>query len=349
MEDNREINEQNSVNKDKGADMRPDINAFADDDYTVVMTPNKAPDGEEAEAAQEIQDAPAEHGPADEPEQPEAVPAEEERVQEYGLPADHPEMGELRERIEERRRYSKRKQRRFRTRFYIIICSIFLIIAGFIFSMSGFFTVDSIEVQGNSHYTAEEIINMAHATAGRNILYNDGGDEMEEYLEQNPYIKKATVTRRLPSTLVIKVSERTERMAFKYDDDYLLMDENGILLKKTRNEPMVTIVEGNIVSKIKLGERIGTENDELMKQTTDLIKTMISSDMYFVRVDMSDTKQVRAYIYDTLVARADYDTLMENLKNDRLHQVVEKLFADGIKRGTITFTEDGMASFMPII
>lgn len=348
MEDNRELSEQNSVNKDKGAEQRPDINAFEDDDFTVVMTPPETFDGEEEETVQEAQEQ-TEPAPVQETEQTGYAPAAEDGAQEYGLPADHPGMGELRERIEERRRYSKKKQKRFRTRFYIIICSIVLLIAGFIFSVSGFFTVDSIEVQGNSHYTAEEIINMAHATAGRNILYNDGGDEMEEYLEQNPYIKKATVTRRLPSTLVIKVKERTERMAFKYDDDYLLMDESGILLKKTRNEPMVTIVEGNIVSKIKLGERIGTEDDELMKQTTDLIKTMIASDMYFVRVDMSDRKQVRAYIYDTLVARADYDTLMENLKNDRLHQVVEKLFADGIKRGTITFTEDGMASFMPII
>lgn len=333
------------MNDERGAGRLPDINAFADDEYTVVMPPPEAVHDEEEEAYA---------GPEKETEQgsePEHadIQAPAEDPKEYGLPADHPEMGELRERIEERRRYSKRKQRRFRTRFYIIIISIIVLVGGFLFSISGFFTVDSIEVQGNSHYTAEEIINMAHAAAGHNILYNDGGDEMEEYLEQNPYIKKAKVTRKLPSTLVIKVSERTERMAFKYDDDYLLMDESGILLKKTRNEPMVTIVEGNIVNKIKLGEKIGTEDDALMKKTTDLIKTMIASDMYFVRVDMSDRKQVRAYIYDTLAVRADYDTLMENLKNDRLHQVVEKLFADGIKRGTITFTEDGMASFMPII
>ena len=51
----------------------------------------------------------------------------------------------------------------------------------------------------------------------------------------------------------------------------------------------------------------------------------------------------------TAQAATDYDSLMTNLKNGRLHQVVEKLFEEGIRRGTITFNEDGSASFMPII
>ena len=39
---------------------------------------------------------------------------------------------------------------------------------------------------------------------------------------------------------------------------------------------------------------------------------------------------------------------MTAIKDDRLHLVVEKLFEDGIERGTITFVDDGTASFMPI-
>jgi len=64
---------------------------------------------------------------------------------------------------------------------------------------------------------------------------------------------------------------------------------------------------------------------------------------------MSTRRMVRAYIYDTLMVRTDYDTLMTNLNNGRLHLVVSRLFEDGIRRGTITFAEDGTASFMPII
>ena len=265
----------------------------------------------------------------------------------YGLPTGHPGMGELAEKQEARRLYKQRKKSRLRTRFYVILTLIILAIAWLILSNSGLFTIDAIEVQGNSHYTAEEIINMSHASPGRNIIYKANIKETREFLENNPYIKSASVKRRLPSTLVIKVTERQERLAFRYDDDYLVMDEDGILLKKTRNKPKTTIIKGIVVSRIKLGEKIGTENDKRMDDALDLIKMMIDSDLYYVSIDISNGKTINAYIYDTLVVKADYDTLMTNMENGRLHLVVEKLFEDGIERGTITFREDGTASFVP--
>ena len=272
---------------------------------------------------------------------------EEAGKTQYGLPADHPEMGELAKKQKARRLYKKRKKNRFITRFYVFLTVLFFGIAWFLISNSGLFTIDAIVVQGNSHYTAEEIINMGHVSTGRNIIYKANIKETKEFLENNPYIKHAEIRRRLPSTLVIRVVEREERLAFKYDDDYLVMDEDGILLKKSRNKPMTTIVQGIVVNKIKLGEKIGAENNKRLDMVIDLIKMMMKSDLYYVSVDISSEKKIMAYIYDTLVVKADYDTLMTNMENGRLHLVLEKLFDDGIERGTITFGEDGTASFVP--
>ena len=155
------------------------------------------------------------------------------------------------------------------------------------------------------------------------------------------------MTRKLPSTLVITVEERKALLAFKYDDDYLLLDEEGILLKKTRTEPKLTLVQGNIVSKIKLGERIGTENEDLLEDSLRLMRRMQSGDLYFVRVDMKHREDIRAYIYDTFVVRSEYETLMTAIKNGRLHKVIERLFAEGVRRGTIKLEDDGSASFQP--
>ena len=169
-------------------------------------------------------------------------------------------------------------------------------------------------------------------SSGRNIIYKANIKETKEFLENNPYIKHAEVRRRLPSTLVIKVTERQERLAFKYDDDYLVMDEEGILLKKTRNKPTTTIIEGKIVSKIKLGEKIGTEDEQAHGQGARSHKNDDQVRSVFVKLDISNEKTIKAYIYDTLVVKADYDTLMTNMENGRLHLVVEKLFDDGIER-----------------
>lgn len=265
-------------------------------------------------------------------------------------PEKDPEIEAIKEKIRERKREKRRKARMRRTRFWTLLSATLISIALLIFSLSSFFTVDSIEVRGNSRFTAEEIINIAHAVPGHNIIYNPGSAEIVEYLEQNPFIKSASVSRKLPSTLVITVNERKQACAFKYDDDYLVMDDEGILLNKTRTEPKITMIYGLVASKIKLGETIGTKNQQMFSKTLKLIREMNAGDLYFVSIDMTEyeeSRMVRAAVYDKLVVKSDYDLLVENIGNGRLHKVLEKLFDDGVKRGTITLNADGTAGFEP--
>ena len=211
-----------------------------DDDitYTFVVPRGEVyhePDPEEERAAKEAEKA-RRAALAAETKVVERKQDDDSEKTRYGLPVDHPEMGELAQKQEARRLYKQRKKNRFRTRFYVLMTVLILSVVWIIISNSALFTIDAIVVQGNSHYTAEEIINMGHASSGRNIIYKANIKETKEFLENNPYIKHAEVRRRLPSTLVIKVTERQERLAFKYDDDYLVMDDDGILLRKTRNQ-----------------------------------------------------------------------------------------------------------------
>ena len=254
---------------------------------------------------------------------------------------------EIQAKIKRRRKEKEAKRRREQQRFWIILSSVLLLAGAFVFSLSGFFTVDHIEVRGSTHFTSEEIINIAHAVPGRNLIYHPEKQEIKKYLEQNPYIKSAKVTRKLPSTLVITVKERQQACAFKYDDDYLVMDDEGILLRKTRTEPKITMIKGLVVNKIKLGELIGMEDPMLFQKTLKIVRTMNKADLYFISIEMGEDDAVRAYIYEHLSVKTTYDKLIENLENGRLHLVVDKLFEENIKRGTITFRDDGMASFEP--
>ena len=292
--------------------------------------------------------------PAQEADKTDGGSAEEggkdQQKEESGKPETDPETEAIKEKIRERKREKIRRARRRRVRFWTILITILAAACAFAFSISGFFTVDSIEVRGNQHFTAEEIINIGHAVPGHNIIYDPGKQEIIEYLEQNPYIKTANVTRKLPSTLVITVNERVQACAFRYDDDYLVMDDEGILLKKTRTEPKITMIKGLVVTKIKLGEKVGTQHQKLFSSVLSIIRSMNAADMYFVTIDMTsyeDDYQVRAYIYDNLVVRSDLNSLITNLDNGRLHKITDKLFEDGVSRGTIILGDDGSASFEP--
>ena len=305
-------------------------------------------EGPDAEALAEAEAAAEEKGEEDGEKAEEG--AEEKKEEEAAEQEVDPEIEAIKEKIRERKREKKRKARRRKIRFWTILTVLVVTIGGLIFSISGFFTVDSIEVNGNQRFTDEEIINIAHAVPGHNLLYNSGSKEIVEFLEQNPYIKSASVERKLPSTLVITVSERAQACAFKYDDDYLIMDNEGILLNKTRTAPKTTMVTGLVVTKIRLGDVVGTENQQMFSKLMKLIRATEKADLYFVSIDMTgyqENQAVRAYIYDKLVVKSSYDTLMEFLDNGRLHRVVEKLFAEDTQRGTILLGDDGSASFEP--
>lgn len=251
------------------------------------------------------------------------------------------------EKIRLRKIETSAKYRRRRRRLAISVVLTIALITGFALSFTSLFTVDLIEVRGNSNFSSEEIISMAHASPGKNIIYHPDKELIKENLELNPYIESADVSRKLPSTLVITVKERQQMMALKYDDDYLILDREGILLQKSRTKPKLTLIEGNTITKIKLGQQLGTENDELLQKSINVTQVMADSDLYYVKVNMSDLSNIKAYVYDTLIVRTDYDTLIKNMENGRLHQVLDKLFEDSIKRGTITFVDEETASFMP--
>jgi len=247
--------------------------------------------------------------------------------------------------IEKRRIKRKRKLKMpgFFTRIFIILG---IIIAGAAFSLSSFFTVDTIDVQGNKYFTDEEISNMAHARTGQNIIYKLNKGNMLNYLEKNPYIEEARVYRKLPSTIVINVKERMQIAALTYGDQFLIIDNKGTLLRVTKTKPKLTIVTGFKVKKVKLGAPVEVSSPDLFKELLSLLKSMKAGDIYFTKINITELF-ITANVYDSLVVKSKYKDLKDNIDKGRLHKVLNELFKRNIKRGTITISSDGYASFTP--
>lgn len=210
------------------------------------------------------------------------------------------------------------------------------------------FNINDIEVEGNSYFSDDEIINMAHAQIGKNLIYKSGKGEIIDYLKKNPYIEKVRVSKKLPGTLVITISEREQIAAVKYGEEYLVIDKDGLLLRKTDTEPKLTIITGVKVAKVELGEIIEVEDNKILANALKLIDCTQSGDLYFTKIKMSEL-YIRAYIYDSLVCIGTIDDFVDTIEQYRLQQVIDALFKKGIKRGTITLSKDGYASFSPSV
>lgn len=93
------------------------------------------------------------------------------------------------------------------------------VILAVIVSMVIFFRVRTVEVEGNRYYSAQEIIDAASIMDGDNLLTLSRGEIAGNVIAKLPYIKNVRVTRQLPDSVVLRVTE--------YESTYSVQDTNG--------------------------------------------------------------------------------------------------------------------------
>lgn len=81
------------------------------------------------------------------------------------------------------------------------------LVAGYFFAISGFFTIQHVNITGNDHVSDERIMELSGVREGINIFAVDRKDAAL-FLEIEPRIGSAEVQRKLPGTVNITVMER---------------------------------------------------------------------------------------------------------------------------------------------
>ena len=236
----------------------------------------------------------------------------------------------------------KRRKRRKRAMICFLVL-LFVCVGVFLFLRTSYFNIKEIKVEGSTYYTETEIISMARAETGRNIVFDSGKADIEELLESNAYFKNVTVKRKLPSTLVIQVEERPQIAAVEFGDSFIVIDDEGVILRKTDVDPKITILTGLTISKLTIGEQIEAEEKETLAMTLRMLNTMEKGDMYFKKIEVV----IRAYIYDNLIVKGTPSEVTEAIENGKLQQTVADLFDKNISRGTIVMGGTNYMSFSP--
>ena len=93
------------------------------------------------------------------------------------------------------------------------------VVAALALSMIIFFRVHHVEVRGNAFYTSEEISAATAIADGDNLLTLSRGQVAGSVMAQLPYIRSVQVTRRLPDTVIVTVTE--------FDTTYAVQDAAG--------------------------------------------------------------------------------------------------------------------------
>ena len=217
-----------------------------------------------------------------------------------------------------------------------------------LFLSSDFFAVTKIDVEGNYYYTDNEIITMAQAKTGVNIFREFFASDIRDRLKKNSYFTSVKLGVKLPGTLVIKVGERDQLAALVYGGSYIVLDSKGSVLRTSKEDPHVTLVEGLKITSMAQGKRIGVNDEKKFGRIMNLLKSMRAGDFYFKKIDASDV-YYKAYITDSLMVNGTYSEINGALEAGSLQKVVAKLLSEKTQRGTITITSEDNISFSPDI
>lgn len=163
----------------------------------------------------------------------------------------------------------RRRKKNFRRTFliFILLISILIILC----LKLSYFNIENINVMNNNIVNSEEIISSSKINKGINI-FTLNTKKVGTNVLINPYILKADVKRKFPSTIIISVKEREAVFYLEENNKYAIIDKSGVVLeiKDNIDNMKLTKLEGFDLSNIKIGEVIPCED----KRRIDVISLM---------------------------------------------------------------------------
>jgi cell division protein FtsQ len=138
------------------------------------------------------------------------------------------------------------------------------------------FTLEDIKISG-LNYLGEDEIKKPVQTEIDKQLYDIQVDKIAKEILKNKYIRAVSVSRNIPSTLLIDIKERTP-VLFLLDKSLYIVDETGIILKKLAKMPTqgLPVVTGITVNELLQDREPLYQALEIMNIIKEVDKTLFA-------------------------------------------------------------------------
>lgn len=178
-----------------------------------------------------------------------------------------------REELRQEKRQALEKQKRRRNAVLVIALVAAIVVAAVILSLTVFFNISAVEVDvSQSQYTAEQVRKAGGIEEGDNLFLMNRADVAEEIGHKLPYAGEVTVKRKLPSKVRIYVEDSPIANAVKYNDEYVLLNENYKVLARVGSiDKLNELVE-------QQNKKVAERKKPASKKKTDSKKTTETTD-----------------------------------------------------------------------
>lgn len=203
------------------------------------------------------------------------------------------------------RNSKKRKQKnKIRKAVYLGFVCVCLVVVAVLALLAFGFKIDNIKVENSKKYTNEQIIAVLPVEKEDSLFLMDK-TAAEEKLEKNlPYVYKATITRKLPSTLVVTITQPEHIFYIKnIDKSYTLLDDNFKVLEaniKKKPKNCIEIKKAALDISV-VGEKGKFTDDKLEKNIIKLANSIKEYKLDEITAIYSEGSVSNYIVYDNRI------------------------------------------------
>lgn len=194
--------------------------------------------------------------------------------------------------IQRRRQQKKKKRRRVLFKRLCILLAVAAVITLAVLSLTVFFPVQNITVEGTSPYSAEEIVKASGIVKGQN-LFLSGGSAEQGITATLPYISKVTVKRKFPSTIRLCVETASPAVCYQTESAFYLCDAAGKLLERKTEQPeSVLLIIGSTVREAEPGQTVFFEKEDVAQLILKLRAALADQSVPVDMLDVTDSLDI---------------------------------------------------------
>lgn len=146
---------------------------------------------------------------------------------------------------------------------------------GIALSLTVLFKVDSIAVTGESRYTQEQILAECGLELGENLFLADTESARSVLESRLPYLEDVSVSRKLPSGIVISVSDASPSAVIAVEEGYLLVSARGKALEVLPSAPGgLPLIKGAQLERAEPGYPITYADEQTERALEEIIATL---------------------------------------------------------------------------
>lgn len=215
----------------------------------------------------------------------------------------------------------KKKKKRVRKLFvstaaFITAAVIIIFCIYYVYFQTDYFNITNVHVKGNETYNEDYIVSLSNIELGEKIFSIDRS-KIQALVEKEVYVKNARVVYELPDKILIELTERKEKYQVYYKNEYIVVDENGIVLKVTKEKNDLLTIESLADVLYNVGETLqitGIENINTIFDTVNYVNSEFGGET---------VKKLFVDSSNSFVLQTEYGTYIKiKLKEDIKYQIV---------------------------